>query len=202
MPLGGDHADDLGALGHAPPRPGIVGYIVALGLALGGCAAGAVWGWLGVSRAAERFRSFDAPGSATVTLDEAGSWTLYAESQGAKPNRSGFDACVVAVTAPDGTAATVSAMGVTTETYDVGSRHGVAIRRVAIPAPGSYTVAVDWPAGQPGPPFRAAMHRGLMGGVLGGVFGACGIVALSLLLAVVVAVVTFVRRMRGPEPVR
>lgn len=202
MPLGGDHADDLGALGHAPPRPGIAGYVVALGLALAGCAGGVVWGWLGVSAAAAGFRSFDAPGSATVTLDEAGSWTLYAEGLGGQPNRSAFDTCVVTVTAADGTAATVSAMGATTETYDIGDTHAVSIRRVAVPAAGDYTVSIGWPAGQPGPPFRAALNRGFMGGVMGGVLGGCGVVALSLLLAVVITVVTFVRRMRGPEPVR
>lgn len=202
MALGGDYADDAGALGHAPARPGILGYVVAVALALGGCAAGAIWGWLGVSQAAGGFRKVAAPGTTTVSLDEPGPWTLFAEQQGVKPDRADFDALRVTVTAADGSAVPVTAMGGGSETYDLGATHGVAIRRVQVASPGAHTVTLDWPPGQEGPPFTAAMHRGLIGGVLTGVFGGCGVVVLSLLLAGVVAVVTFVRRMRGPEPVR
>ena len=193
MSLGGDYQD-------GPPRPGIGGYVVALVLALGSCVTGVAWGWIGVGSAADRFQSFAAPGSATVTLDEAGTWKLYAERTGRSVRRTDFDACTVTVTAADGRAVPVATFTGGTETYNVGNKRGVAIRQIDVPQPGDYTVDVQWNAGTKGEPFTAALNTGFMGSIMVGVFGGCGVAVLGVLLGAIVAIVTLVRRTRRARP--
>jgi hypothetical protein len=89
--------------------------------------------------------------------------------------------------------------------YEFGGSSAVGIFTFAIDAPGQYRLSAAYDDNRAEPRAILSVARGFVGKLVGTVFGAIGIVFASMILAIVIAVVTFVRRRQAktraaPQP--
>ena len=167
---------------------GLAGLLGAVGVGLGMVML--VSAFAGSLGAVDDFPRVPVPGSRAVTLDE-GEYIVYAE----------YPYTAQYVGSPDPYVTVYDAAGdevpfrpsFSSSTYDVGSRHGVAMGRVDVPADGTYDVVVD-----EGVSDAVAVAFGdeiVLDAVLG-VFGGIAVMGLGVLVGVIVAVVVGVKRGR------
>ncbi len=146
---------------------------------------------VGSVRNASHFARVDAGRSRTIHLDEGG-WTLYFESSG--PNvytdadLGNFGAPSVTVTAPNGGVVKLQEY-LTTTTYTVNGRHGVAVQTFHADRPGDYTIEVG-DSSVPG--ARIAVGHSILRGLVAAIplIVLAGIVGMAGLVLLIVGLVT------------
>jgi hypothetical protein len=103
------------------------------------------------------------------------------------------------VSAETGESVPLDAPGANT-TYELRGRSGRAVLTFEVDRPGAYRLSADYPAGG-GPETVLAVGRGLGTRIAMTVAGAIAVGIGSFLLAVAIAVVTFVRRRRADHAI-
>ncbi len=177
--------------GEGSARPSAAGYWIAAAVFLVGSIGAIVWfvvALVGAITLPNDFFTMSVPGEGRVALDE-GVYSLFQEHPDSL-TRSG-PTPRVEIVAPDGT--TVAQRGLTgSQTYTVGGRSGQAFAEFTAPVTGTYTVrAFGEPDGQ-----RVAIGRLFDLGSIGGILGSIALGAVSFLVALVLFIVTLVRRSR------
>lgn len=158
----------------------------------------------GLSGIPERLSQIEAPGTREMTFSEAGKYTIFYEHRsvmGGKiydtgENLSGLWCTVVSkeTNAP----VPLTQPSVSTS-YTVGSRSGVAVLEFNIERPGVYQMSAEYPDKSDGQRVVLAVGQGVTGRIAATVI--IGLAALfgSIGLALVIAVVTFVKRRRAKK---
>jgi hypothetical protein len=147
------------------------------------------------------------PGKAELNLARASTYTIYYEYQSAVGSKiystgrslSGLE-CVVT------SKATSEKLRVSPTTvnssYSLGSRSGVGVFDFTIDRPGIYVLSAQYAEGREGPEVVLAVGEGFTTGILTTVFGGLAIVFGSMGAAVVIALVTFLKRVRAERALR
>jgi hypothetical protein len=197
-------------MGEAKRRPGVTGYWLAAIIAVVGVAiavvagVGAIRSIMGVSSGLDRFI---APGTTTLTLEEAGGYKVYHEHvsffQGQTFNNpAGPPPNMVLSVTRASTDAAIASGPAMSETYTLGNAQGTAVWQFSVSEPGDYVISVLPADTGPEPAvirqqYVMAVGRGVLGGIfmgVGGIFCAIASAGLGLLIAFVLALVTFLRR--------
>jgi hypothetical protein len=171
--------------------------IAALVLVLGAIGSAAIL-YLGLSGLS--MQRVVVPGSAEIALEESGRHTIYHESRSVVDGRV-YDVADVSgltvelVSAETGESVPLDVPGANT-TYELRGRSGRGVLTFEVDRPGAYRLSAEYPAGG-GPETVLAVGRGLGTRIAMTVVGAIALGLGSFLLAVAIAVVTFVRRRRA-----
>ena len=138
------------------------------------------------------------PGKTDITLPEAGKYTIFYEYQSVVGNKvyktekiSGLQCALtsqetgaeIALSAPSGSS-----------TYTLGGRAGRSIWVFSIDKPGNYQISAWYPEGQEGQEVVLAIGSGFTGKIVGTVFSSLAILFGSIAIAVVITVVTAIKR--------
>jgi hypothetical protein len=201
-------------MGEAKRRPGVTGYWLAAIIAVFGVAiaaiagVGAIRSIMGVSSGLDRFT---APGTATLTLKEAGGYKVYHEHvsvfQGQTFNNpAGPPPNMVLSVTRASTGAAIATGPAMNETYSLGNAQGTAVWQFSVSEPGDYVISVLPANGGPEPAvirqqYVMAVGRGVLGGIfmgIGGIFCAIASAGLGLLIAFALGLITFLRRRAAP----
>jgi hypothetical protein len=141
------------------------------------------------------------PGTSELTLTETGTYTIFHETGSVVDGRyyavedvSGLTVEVVA--AETGEAVALSSPGAGA-TYDFGGRSGSAFLTFDIADPGRYRITGAYPEGRAEPATVLAVGHDFGRKLVLTIVSAIAIAFTSFALAVVIAVVTFVRRRRA-----
>jgi hypothetical protein len=179
--------------------PGRKWYAVAAIILCVGVAVFGIFLFLRIRSFAEDFQRVVVPGSAEVTIDEAGTWTIYQEAGssfgGVVYGTADLTGLQVEVFAPSGASIPVMPPNVS-ETYEIGGRRGYAIFRFEAPEAGTYRLTARYPGGT-GATGILTVGQGFTLGIVWTVFGAIAILMVAITLALLVAAVTFVKRYRA-----
>ena len=180
--------------------PGRKWYVVAALIFAVGFAVFGVFLFLRIRDLTESFQQVVVPGSAEIAVDEPGRWTIYHETGGSIDGTyygsSDLTGLQVVVTSPTGQTLDLVPPGVD-ESYTIGGRRGVAIFRFQAPQPGSYRLEASYPSGQADNAGVLTVGKGFTWGIVWTVLGAIAIAMASFCLALLMAVVTFVKRYRA-----
>jgi hypothetical protein len=139
------------------------------------------------------------PGQGTVEIEKPGTYTVFYEYQSVVGNKvyateeslSGLECSLV----HEGSGTTVPLTPVTTSsTYSVGGRSGRALFTFTVDRAGSYTLFADYDPGHTGPDVVLAVGSDVTMKIIGTVFGAIAIMFVSMILAVVIVIVIFLKR--------
>jgi len=143
-----------------------------------------------------------APGTAALTLDKPGTYTIYHEHQSAVGGRTysnpqGLsDLTVTVVSKATGQSANLRGASMS-ETYTFGSRQGVAVWQFDIDAAGEYDLSAVYAAEAGGPEVVLAVGPPVLGGIKGMILGLgggiCGFVVLGA-GALAIFIVTILKR--------
>jgi len=183
-------------MAQSAKRVGTAGYWVAGGLVVIGIAATVGLGALGVtSIKAMAGPQYALPGRHEVRLDESGGYTVFHEITGAG-RAGGLPPNLTITLSRKATGEPVALTPPTmNQTYTYGARQGAGVYRFDAPGPGVYVLEGRYAAGAPGPSVTVTIGRaaGLVKGVFG-LLGACFTLAIFVIAALVVFIVTLVRR--------
>jgi len=183
-----------------------VGYYLAAVLLLAGLGGAGSLLWFGLSGIGDAIVRVDVPGSAELTLDVPGTYTIYHESE------SVIDGRVSSVPTIDGLAVTVieeaggakipvTAPGINS-TYTIGGHSGVSVLAFDIARPGHYRLSAAYAGGRAEPRTVLAVDRGLFSHLLRTIFAAIGSVFAGFAAALALALTTYFRRRRLLAPAR
>lgn len=142
------------------------------------------------------------PGTADLTLEDSGDYTIFYEYQSVVDGRvymtgesvPGLD--VSLVSREDGSPVALTSPATRT-TYNVGERAGVSVLSFSIDRPGTYELSASYLPGRSGPEVVLAVGQGVGRGILtsiGAIFGAGALFCATGALAVAIAVITLVKR--------
>ena len=138
------------------------------------------------------------PGKADITLSEAGKYTIFHEYQSVVGNKvykteeiSGLQCALtsqetgaeIALSSPSGSS-----------TYTLGGRAGRSLWAFSIDKPGNYQISAWYPEDQEGQEVVLAIGSGFTGKIVGTVFSSLAILFGSIAIAVVITVVTAIKR--------
>jgi hypothetical protein len=176
---------DLGG-GRTPRKPSRAWYAVAAAIAVIGLVVGLAWGlttYFDYRDEIQGFARMRAPGASELALD-GGPQTIYFEGSSASTP-----------TATDVHVTSASGSLVPTEAYVGDVRYdapdgsvGKAIATIVVPAPGTYRVVVDGPAGSVA--FGRAVTSSMIVSVMGSIF----LVFASLIAGIVIVVAVAIMR--------
>jgi hypothetical protein len=174
-------------------------YGVAVIVLLAGLGAAGWTVWHGVSGMAGSFMHLLAPGSTTLDLAETGSYTIFHESPGTIDGKvyvsDHIGGLTVTVTGPGGASIPVDAPS-GKSTYSYGGHEGVSILGFDITAPGQYRMTASYPASHAGDQAVLAIAHGFAFRLIGTILKAVGLGIGGAIAALVIFVVTFIRRAR------
>jgi len=174
-------------------------FVVACLIALAGFVAAGLYLW-------PRLGSVDAgmirvvvPGTATLDLGKAGTYTIFHEKQSVVDGRfyasdsvSGLRVDVIA----EATGAPVRLESATSTSYSMGSRQGTSIFAFTVQQPGRYRLTTSLASGQ----AVLAIGQGTFGAIFALVGGTIAIAFAGLALAGIIVALTLWQRMRAPKP--
>ena len=172
--------------------PSIVGYVAAGLLVVFGIAAGIALIVAGIRTYIDKVEGFervDVPGSAEVSLEDDGGYSIYYERPGLDSEDS-LPPISVAVLAPDGSPVDLDRYH-SEVNYSVSGFDGRGVFTFQADAPGAYAVRTDGTEGQ------VAIGRGIGARFAGAVVAGIGTLLLAPLLGALLALVTFLRRSRA-----
>jgi hypothetical protein len=182
-------------------RPGGWWYAVAGAVFLAGVAA-FVWLLLsGITGAQKGFQRGVAPGQIQLQLDTPGTYVIFYEFQSVMDGKvySTADALPplsVSVAARDSGATVAVAEPTMSQNYSLGSRSGRSILAFEAGQPGTYILTAAYPRSSIGPEIVLAVGQGFGSRLMATILGSIATLFGSLALAVVIAVITFVKRGR------
>ncbi len=195
---------------HEPTRPGQGWYLLAAVLFAVAAGLVALSVWTLVDRVATfggDLRRFVAPGETELTVEKPGERSIYYEHKSTVDGRrfstpKEMPPLTCEVTGPDGEAVSVEAPSGSVS-YERSARKGKQVYVFTATKPGTYRVRASYPAEQSGPEVVLAVGQMDVLGFVGAVFGSCAALLLGGLLAVgglVITIVVFLKRRRGPAP--
>ena len=185
-----------------PLKPSGWWYGLAVGVAVAGIVIAIVVFVQSISGLIDRvdeFQRVSLPGSTTVTLEEAGGYTVYHEFSGASSDSTfggtesdpGVGSAVsVTITAPNGSTVALDRYDANVS-YSWGDHEGVAVYSFTADQPGDYTVAAEGQIGE------VAIGRGIGSGLVGGIVGSFAVGIGGSLLGGIIAIVVGVKRGRS-----
>ncbi len=173
-------------------------YVVALAILLAG-AGGALWiGMLAVAHSTAGFDRVVVPGSAVLTLDERGAHTIYHERRSTVDGRvytaAGIEGLRVELTSEPGGRVVRLAPPRKPYQYSIDGNEGVAAFSFDIAEPGRYRLVAAYHEGQAGGPTVLAFEHRFMDRMLSLIFEAFAVGAAGVLIATVIAAVTYAQR--------
>jgi hypothetical protein len=171
-----------------PSKPSSAWYVLGVLVAIGGLVVGLVWGFTTYAGYRDEIRTFQrmpAPGTAELVLD-GGPQTIYLEATG-----DAGAAGDVTVTAVDGTAVPTSDYFGDVQYDAPDGSVGRAFATIAVPAAGTYQVAVHGLSGTIA--IGPAVTSSMIASAMGAMFLALG----SLTVGVGIVIVTAIRRSKA-----
>lgn len=147
------------------------------------------------------------PGSRALTLSQTGTYTVFYERQSVVGNKvystgeslSGLRCSLVSRATGSEIPLSRSAANLN---YTVGGRAGTSVLEFTITQPGTYEFSAAYDPGEEGPEVVLAIGTGVGQAILGSVgklFGAIGSLFVSGIIALVIAVITFVKRQKAKK---
>jgi hypothetical protein len=174
-------------------------FVVAGLIAVAGFVAAGFLVFSGISAVEGRLMQVVMPGSATLTLSQPGTYTIYHETRSVVDGQlyasNSVGGLRVSLRAPDGSAVPLapSSGGAT---YKFGSREGRSVFSFTVATPGEYRITGALPDGRTEPKVVLAVESGLMGGMFQMIGGALGLVFGGLAIAGVIVVITLWQRQK------
>ncbi len=180
--------------------PGCAWYFLALlMMVLGGIAAG-VYVMTQLPALGEKLPQVVVPGETTLRLTEPGSYMIFHERESVVDGRvfssTSLSGLRVRLRNERGDPVTLSSPDMSS-TYNLSGRSGVAIFKFEIKQPGAYRLSAAYDDGRTQPRVVLAVGLGFVGGLLTIIFGALAMGFAGAILAVVIAVVVFIKRRRA-----
>jgi hypothetical protein len=175
----------------------VTGYVLAGLLTLACIAGGIVLIVSGIRTyidKVEGFERIDVPGSAQVSLEDDGGYSIYYERPGLD-SEDALPPITVAVTAPDGSIVDLDRYD-SDVSYSVSGYDGRGVFTFRADNPGNYAVRTDGSEGQ------VAVGRGIGARFAGAVVAGVGTLLLAPVLGAIVALVTFLRRSKAKRAQR
>jgi hypothetical protein len=194
----------VNAIAEQRVRPGKTGYWIALLIFVLGVGGSGYVLYDGISSLGEGLVRAEVPGQTEITLDEAGSWTVFHESP------SVFEGQTYNAPLPDGTSVSLieksgdeipMTPSVGSLTYDLAGRSGVAIGRFSVDQPGEYTLSVESPADPSSDPTVLALGHEKGKATIKTVGGIAGILA-SGFVAMIIFLIVLIMRSRSKNRLR
>ncbi len=155
-----------------------------------------------LSGLSDKLQQVVVPGNVELTLSQPGKYTIYYEYRSVVGTRifstaeslPGLECHLLSK-------ATGSSMPLSPVTasssYTVGGRSGVAVLDFAIDRAGVYELSAGYPEGREGPEVVLAIGQGFAARIVIAVFGGLAIVFGSMAAAVVIAVITLIKRTKA-----
>ena len=158
----------------------------------------------GLSGITEKLAQMEAPGTTEMTFSEPGKYTLFYEHKSViagkvydtGENLSGLWCTVVSKE----TNAPVPLVQPSISTsYEVGNRAGMSVLEFNIERPGVYQVSATYPENPEGQRIVLAVGQGVASRITATIIGGLATMFGSIVLAIVIAVITFVKRRRAKK---
>ena len=172
--------------------PSIAGYVVAVLLAIAAVVTGValiVTGIRDYIDKVEGFERVDVPGSAQVSLEDDGGYSVYYERPGLD-SEDPLPRISVSVTDPGGSTLDLDRYD-SDVSYSVSGFDGRGVFTFRADNPGNYGIRTDGSEGQ------VAVGRGIGARFAGAVVAGVGLLLLAPVLGAVIALVTFLRRSKA-----
>lgn len=138
------------------------------------------------------------PGETDVTLSETGKYTIFYEYQSVVGNKvyatGELSGLQCALTSQETGAQLELSPPSGSSTYTLGGRAGRSIWAFSIDKPGTYQISAWYSEGQEGQEVVLTIGHGFAKKLMGTIFSAIGILFGSIAIAVVIAVVTAIKR--------
>lgn len=189
---------------HAPVRdtraPGRAWYVLAGLIVLLGAVAAGVFLFTRLNQMADNLTQVVVPGEATLTLTRPGSYMIFHERESVVDGRvySSSNLSGLRVTLRNAAGDRIPLSGPTASSrYNFGSRSGVGIFEFRIRQPGTYRLSASYDGGRTEPRTVLAVGTGFVMGLLVTIFGGLAFAFGGIILAVIVALVVFVRRRKA-----
>ncbi|MFI4998540.1 MAG: hypothetical protein ACHQK9_01570 [Reyranellales bacterium] len=175
-------------------------FVLAGAIALGGLAGAVFYILPRLGGMEARLTRVVMPGSAALTLGDAGKYTIYYE------RKSVVDGRYYASETADGlglrlvTEATGAVVPLSesagNSSYTIGNREGSSIFTFVVPQPGAYRITGELAGGRAEPKVVLAVEHGMLGAMFQTIFGAIAIAFVSLGVAGAIVGVTIWQRTR------
>jgi len=179
-------------------------FVVAGLVALAGFAGALLYLMPRLSAADSAMIRVVVPGSAVLTLDKAGRYTIYHEKKGTVDGRYYASETVSGLRLGLTDEATRAPVTLTepamAANYTIGNRSGTSIYAFTIERPGRYRLAADLPDGRGEPKAVLAIEQGVLGEMFSLIFGTIAIAFAGLGIAGVIVLVVLWRRSKAVEP--
>ena len=141
------------------------------------------------------------PGTHTVSLDEPGTYTVFYESRSLVGNQlfntgEAIPALTIGLERLDTGEVVELDTSVTNSTFSLGSREGVSVLSFEIEAPGEYQLTVTRREVD-GPEVVLSYGKGFHKRLMGTIFSSIAVMLLTVVMALGIAVFTFLKQMRA-----
>ena len=181
-------------------------FVVAGLIALAGVAGALLHVMPRLTAVDERMIRVVVPGNAVLTLDKAGSYTIYHEKKSTVDGRYYASETVSGLRLRLTDEATGAPIKLTepavASSYAIGNKAGSSIFAFAIDRPGRYRLASDLADGRSEPKAVLAVELGMLGEMFSLIFGALAIAFAALGIAGAIVLVVLWRRSKAVEPKR
>ena len=164
-------------------------FVLAGAVLVAGFAAAGVYTVSQLERFDAGMKRVAIPGSATVELDKAGTYTVFFEQEGAAEGVQPPPGLGVVLASPDSGMALTLVKPTGQTTYSIGNHSGTAIYVVTLGQPGRYRVTASLPGGRTAPGSGLAISFAGVGSVFKAVGNFLAISGVSLGIAA--AIVAF-----------
>ena len=177
-------------------------YGLAVLVMFAGMALFVVTIWKGLSAATSKLQQVAAPGQTEITLGERGEYTVFYEFKSVMDKRVYSSSESVPglefklVSKSTGAEVELKPTSVNS-TYAIGGRSGKSIFDFQIDQPGVYVLTTAYPRGREGDDVVLAVGNGFTGGIFKTVVGGIAVMFGSIILSILIAVMTAVKRNRA-----
>jgi hypothetical protein len=181
--------------------PGRIWYAFALLVLIAGSIAAGVYVYTRLNDVARQLAQVIVPGEADLTFSEPGTYTIYFEPESVvngKVYRTSGDIAglVVRLHSADGEPINLVAPTLSSN-YSIAGRQGEAVLTGTIDEPGDYHLTAAYVDARDAPEAVLAIGLGVPTKIITAILMTLGIAICSLLFAVVIVIVTFVKRRRA-----
>jgi hypothetical protein len=181
-------------------------FVVAGLIALAGLAGALFYLMPRLGAADSRMTRVVVPGSAVLTLDKAGRYTIYHEKKSTVDGRYYASETVNGLRLGLTDEATRAPVTLTepamSSSYTIGNKSGASIYAFAIERPGRYRLVADLADGRNEPKAVLAIEQGMLGEMFSLIFGTIAIAFAGLGIAGAIVLVVLWRRSKAVAPRR
>ena len=176
------------------------GYVLGALCLVAGMAVAGWLVWSEIVSLQSAFTRFVVPGTAELTLDKIGTYTIFHEAEsvvdGQVYSAQNIAGLTVSVTSEaDGKQIPVS-VPIASSTYTVGGHSGKSVLAFSIAQPGRYRLTAGYAAGHSGPQTVLAISQGFVWGLVCTILGTLGATFVGFGAALALILTTYFRRRR------